>query len=98
MNPEYNSQDNNNLNDEIDVNSSDSIDDFIKELEAKERDLHISTTEPVVEIEELEHDAENQRELEKLFEILQNTVPVETSSFTNSGTNYFPNHQAVSVL
>lgn len=98
MNPEHNSKENENPTDEIDLNTSDSIDDFIKELEAKERDLHISAAEAVVEIEELDAGQDASKELEKLFEILQNTVPVETSSFTNSGNNYFPNHQAISGL
>ena len=55
MNPDYKP----NLQQEIEIeyDSSDSIDDFIKELEAKEKDLHISS-EMVVEIEEFKRTPE----------------------------------------
>ena len=44
--------------DEIDVDATSSVDDFIKELEAKEKDLHI-TSDLTIEIEESEFDSDN---------------------------------------
>ena len=78
MNHEYDSK-LNPLN-ELDMSNSDSIDDFIKELEAKERDLSI-TSEIVVEIEELdltESDREvsaSKSEIEELEELLKTLQP-----------------------
>jgi molecular chaperone GrpE len=95
MNSEYNPQEKENPLDEIELNAADSLEDFIKELEAKERDLHLSFSESIVEIEELDIEESDERELEKLIENYQNK-PVDATSFTNSGNNYFPNHQAVS--
>ncbi|MGB7200985.1 MAG: nucleotide exchange factor GrpE [Pyrinomonadaceae bacterium] len=43
---------------ELDIDSSESVDDFIKELEAKERDLHI-TADLSIEIEEADFDADD---------------------------------------
>ena len=42
--------------DEIEMDATSSVDDFIKELEAKEKDLHI-TSDMTIEIEELDFDA-----------------------------------------
>jgi molecular chaperone GrpE len=94
MSSEHNSQGKENFNEEIELNSSDSIDAFIRELEAKERDLHISK-DAVVEIEEIDIEDSDVKELERLIEGLQNKAITEASSFTNSGNNYFPHHQAV---
>ena len=46
------------LLEEIDVDATSSVDDFIKELEAKEKDLHI-TADLTIEIEESEFDPRN---------------------------------------
>lgn len=43
---------------ELDIDSSESVDDFIKELEAKERDLHI-TADLSIEIQEADFDADD---------------------------------------
>src|SRR5881394_692252 len=43
---------------EIDMDATSSVDDFIKELEAKEKDLHI-TSDMTIEIEESEFDTRN---------------------------------------
>lgn len=51
--------------DEIEIDDSASIEDFIKELEAKEKDLHISS-ELEMEIEEVEFDIPNVEEILKL--------------------------------
>lgn len=66
MNPEYDS----NLNPltEIELDDSGSIDAFIKELEAKEKDLHISS-EMVVEVEEFDFE---QNEIEEIIKSYQN--------------------------
>ena len=95
MNPEYNSPKKENPFDEIELNGSDSLDDFIKELEAKEKDLHLSLSDAVIEIEEIDIEDSEEKELLKLLESLEKTA-VEPTSFTNSGNNYFPNHQAIS--
>ena len=44
--------------DEIDIDSTESVDDFIKELEAKEKDLHI-TSDLTIEIEESDFETTN---------------------------------------
>lgn len=50
------------FSEEIDINDLDSIDDFIKELEAREKDLDISS-ETVIEIEESEFDDSDAAEM-----------------------------------
>ena len=55
MNSNQDAQNTENFAEEIEVDNSLSIDDFIKELEAKEKDLHIFS-EMVVEVEEDEFD------------------------------------------
>ncbi len=44
--------------DELDIDTSPTVDDFIKELEAKEKDLHI-TSDMTIEVSESEFDADN---------------------------------------
>lgn len=68
MNPEHNSK--SNPLEEIELNDPGSIDDFIKELEAKERDLDISS-EMVIQIDSLDVDQAELRELEELLKTLQ---------------------------
>ncbi len=77
MNPDYKP----NLQQEIEIeyDSSDSIDDFIKELEAKEKDLHISS-EMVVEIEEFN---DQRSEVENVINSLHNFKP-PTPASTNT--------------
>lgn len=90
MNPEYDSK----LTpiNEIDLNDAGSIDDFLKELEAKERDLHISS-EMVVEIEEIDVAQAEIEELEELLKTLQPNTSVPTplqpapSTFNNPELN-----------
>jgi hypothetical protein len=74
MNPNQDSQ---NIK-ELEVNDSLSIDDFIKELEAKEKDLHISS-EMVIEVEESNFDDKNVPEFlksERPIATGQNLLPV----------------------
>ncbi len=61
MNPNQDSQNMEDFSEEIEFDDSTSIDDFIKELEEKEKDLHISS-ETVIEIEESEFDDTNTAE------------------------------------
>ncbi len=67
MNSEYNSMKNENIPDELDLDDSGSIDDFLKELEKKEKDLDISS-EMVVEIEDFDVQDESLVEIESLLE------------------------------
>lgn len=62
------------FSEEIDMDDLASIDDFIKELEAIEKDLHISS-ETVIEIEDSEFDDQT---LEAFFpdEAVENTIPL----------------------
>lgn len=62
---------------EIDANDSNSIDDFIKQLEAKERDLHISS-EMVIEIDEPDFDDTNPSGF------VMSEVPAETPNIKDS--------------
>lgn len=69
--------------DEIELDDSGSIDDFIKELEAKERDLHISS-ELEMEIEEVSFEQANVEDILKSFQS-NNLPPLKTpqNSFNN---------------
>ena len=55
---------------EFEVDNTTSIDDFIRQLEEKEKDLHINTAEMVVEIEEYDADsgASETVDFDKLFQ------------------------------
>ena len=70
MNPNQDSQNMEDFPEEIEFDDSLSIDDFIKELEAKEKDLDISS-ELVIEIEESDFDDKN------IQEFLKPELPVE---------------------
>lgn len=68
--------------DEIEFDDSVSIDDFIKELEAKEKDLQISP-ELEVEIEEVDFDVPNVEEILKLSQNHSAPVQLPPNSFNN---------------
>ena len=53
----------NELSDEIDAGETVSVDDFIRELEAKEKDLHIASDSSVIEIEDSFDDADDMPEI-----------------------------------
>ncbi len=93
MNSENNSPKNNDSTDNVELNPETSLDDFIKELEEKERELNLSLTDGVIEIEEIDTEDSEEKELEKLLASFEK-LPAGTGSFTNSGNNYFPSHQA----
>ncbi|MCW5960029.1 MAG: nucleotide exchange factor GrpE [Pyrinomonadaceae bacterium] len=57
MNPKNNHDNAEDFSDEVEIDESASIDDFIRELEAREKDLHISP-ETVIEIEDDDFDSE----------------------------------------
>ena len=79
--------------DEIESNDSPSVDDFIKQLEAKEKDLHISS-DLVIEIEEPDFDEASINEfLQSAFPAQNGIMPV--SDFSGSIT---PNHRTFSEL
>ncbi len=70
--------------DETSIGSSSSVDDFIKELEAKEKDLHI-TSDMTIEVEESEFDTEDisefiPKELPPVKEKVEAEVSVKKSS------------------
>ena len=78
MNPNQDSQNMEDFPEEIELfDDSLSIDDFIKELEAKEKDLHISS-ELVIEIEESEFDDTN------ILEFLKPELPIEKGQIHKS--------------
>ncbi len=58
MNSSKNSQNGQEFSDEFKFDNSTSIEDFLKEIEEKERDLHI-TAEMVIEIDEPDFNDEN---------------------------------------
>lgn len=68
MNSDYNSINNPKMS--YDLNASDSLDDFLRELEAKEKDLEMSS-EFVVEIEEDDIEEDEIAQLEKLLETIE---------------------------
>lgn len=67
--------------DEIEMDSNSSVDDFIKELEAKEKDLHI-TADLTIEIEESEFDLRNTPDFVP-EEIM--SAPVKSAATVKSG-------------
>ncbi len=71
MNSNHDSNNMEDFSEEIDLNDLASIDDFIKELEAREKDLDISS-ETVIEIEESEYDLQT---IEALLE--KDSFPAE---------------------
>ena len=71
--------------DEIDVDSTSSVDDFIKELEAKEKDLHI-TSDLTIEIEESEFDPGNIPDFVKQeLPSAETTVRVQSPGVSSDG-------------
>ncbi len=80
------------FSEEIDMGDLTSIDDFIKELEAREKDLHISP-ETVIEIEDSDFDTQNMEEFltetavedkvpppTKVIKAIEPVVPSETAT------------------
>lgn len=98
MNPEYNSLKRDKPDVETETESSASLDDFIKELEAKERDLDISVAGTVVEIEEIDIENDEIAELEKLLESYQNNPPPETAITPISETGSLPTMPSANSL
>lgn len=89
MNSDNDSQNNDNLIDALEVDEVATIDDFIKELEAKEKDLHLSYDasyeNTVVQIEESDIQSDEIAELEKLLESIEANSPVQPQdSFAQS--------------
>lgn len=70
--------------DELDIDSISSVDDFIKELEAKEKDLHI-TSDLTIEISESEYDPRNTPEF--LPEELAAPEPVHLNASPTTPVN-----------
>lgn len=95
MNPKYDSIKNQDFSTELDLNAAGSLDDFLKELEAKERDLDMSP-EFVVEIEEYDFAQANElAELEKLLETYAPNkdldAPIPTNFAAKSSVPNFTN-------
>ncbi|CAN5119287.1 nucleotide exchange factor GrpE [soil metagenome] len=95
MNPNQDSQNMEDFSEEIEFDDSSSIDDFIKELEEKEKDLHISS-ELVIEVEESSFDDTNATEFilaETLSDNKQLPKPAEvnTSAPNSDETNKLKN-------
>lgn len=88
MNSKNDSQNAEEISKDFEFDDSSSIDDFIKELEAKEKDLHISS-EMVIEIDEADFDET------AVPEMFKPETAVET--FEKNGAQQ-PNHGAVSSL
>jgi molecular chaperone GrpE len=82
-----------NLTSEIEVENSLSIEDFIKELEAKEKDLHISS-DLAIEIDEAGFDDTNPEFIRAEVAI----EPVKTPEITPPSYNFAPNNKTFSDL
>ena len=87
------------ISEEIAVDESVSIDDFIKELEEKEKDLHISS-EMVIEVEESEIDETHISDIpNSLNDGKHKSLPPDTSIYkTISPLNSAPNQIDVSAF
>jgi molecular chaperone GrpE len=81
MNPENNQNLENNF--ELELDNFGSIDDFIKELEAKEQDLHI-TSEMVVEVEEFN---DRRNDIDSVINGFQPNKPIISQPPPNSFNN-----------
>jgi molecular chaperone GrpE len=92
MNPDYNSIEN--VSDEPNLNDSGSIDAFLKQLEAREKDLDIPS-DMVVEIEDYDVEQDELAELEKLLETYS---PNRDLPLTPSLSPVFPNNKTFSDL
>ena len=96
MNPNQDSQD----MEEFELDDSLSIDDFIKELEAKEKDLHISS-ELIIEIEESDFDDVNVLEFikpEQPPKISRNSLPVSPNKKVPAPTETAALENKISLL
>ena len=102
MNPNQDSQNMKEFSEEIEFDDSISIDDFIKELEEKEKDLYISS-ELVIEVEESSFDDTTAAESKmseitvsdnQTFEIATANVPAPTSDEINKFKNEISNLQS----
>lgn len=98
MSPDYDSIKNENTFNEPDLNDSGSIDEFLKQLEAKEKDLDISSSQTVVEIEGYEIEQDELAELEKLLETYQPNKSFEPSVPPPTLNSIFPNNKTFSAL
>lgn len=77
MNPNNEQENQDRIVDQIEDESSLSIEDFIKQLEARERDLHISST-LAIEVEEAEFDDTNPEEFARREIKIEPVRPVES--------------------
>jgi molecular chaperone GrpE len=85
MSPDYDSTKNEKTSQEPDLNDSGSIDEFLKQLAAREKDLDISLSQTIVEIEDYDIQIEPDDELaqlEKLLETYQPTINQPTKPFS----------------
>lgn len=93
MNSKQNLKIKEDFTDEIEPKDSPSVDDFIKQLEEKEKDLHISS-DLVIEIEEPDFDEA------VIDEFLQSALPTQDEDFptNNSSKTITPSHKTFSEL
>jgi len=97
MNSSKNSQNGQEFSDEFKFDDSTSIDDFLREIEEKERDLHISP-EMVIEIDESDFNDENLPEfLRKEFSGETGIVPLNNPQTVDNGS-YPASQTTVSLL
>lgn len=83
MNSENDSQKNIDPTDALEVDEVSTIDDFIKELEEKEKDLQLSYEDTLVQIAESNIQNDELAELEKLLESFELTPSIHTTSVPN---------------
>lgn len=83
MNSENDSQKNTEPVDALEVDEVSTIDDFIKELEEKEKDLHLTYDSTIVQIAEPDVQNDEIAELEKLLETYESNPSIHTTSVPN---------------
>jgi molecular chaperone GrpE len=93
MNSNNNLENRNDFTGEIEWNDAPSVDDFIKQLEAKEKDLHISS-DLVIEVDESEYDDAG------IDEFMPKALPVRNKVMQANGSSksIVPNHKTFSEL
>jgi molecular chaperone GrpE len=80
MNSNYNLDNKNDFSNEIEISESVSVDEFIRQLEAKEKDLHISS-DLVIEVEDSEF---SEHEIDEILEAKLPSRPAKTAASQKS--------------
>lgn len=94
MDPNHEIENFNELSDEIDAGETTSVDDFIKELEAKEKDLHITADTSIIEIAQSFDDVDDMPEFMREAMAANRRNDIEPSLAPSFPENSSKDHEA----